>query len=103
MHLAQTALDATLVATCCAYAAWLDTHKDLEPDHTWAEVTAGVALCLGHAAARHRLDRGDYEATVWRSFALGAAPIIVGELRQWLARRAARSRYLAQGFDDLGS
>jgi hypothetical protein len=102
-HLVDTALDIALVGGCEAYAVWLDEHKGLEPDHTWLEVTAGVAACLLHAALRGRYtDKAGYQATLWRSFALGGTVIIAGELRQWRERRKARDRYLAQGPLDIG-
>jgi hypothetical protein len=101
-HFMDTALDAALVGTCCAYAYWLDKNKGLEPDHTWLEVTAGVALCLAHATLRGRnATKAEYEAHVLRSFALGGVPVVAGELRQYLERRAARDRYLRQGPPDL--
>jgi hypothetical protein len=102
-HLVDTALDVALVGGCCVYAHWLDEHKGLEPDHTWFEVTVGVAACLAHAALRGRGATKDaYQALLWRSFALGGAPIIVGELHQALRRRRARDLYLAQGPLDIG-
>jgi len=87
-----TLLDAALVAATCAYAAWLDEHKGLEPDHTWAEVVFGVVLCLAQAEAQHQVGMG-YRRAVWRSFVLGGTPIIIGELTQWVQRIADREAY----------
>lgn len=97
MHLlAEIAGDAILVATTSAYARWLDSHKGLEPDFTWLEVAIGVALCLIHAAVRTRLDQSArHEEHTIRAFAIGSAPIITGEIAQWLYRRRERRIYLA--------
>jgi hypothetical protein len=92
------AIDAALVTATSAYAAWLDTNKDLEPDFTWAEVAAGTTLCLVAAGLQSRVQASDWRAherEVWRAFALGGAPVVVGELRQWLRRREERRRYRA--------
>jgi hypothetical protein len=99
MALTETLIDASLVLTTCAYAEWLGNHKRLEPDFTWVEVAAGTALCLMTAAVRSRIQDGDwrtYERNVWRAFLLGGAPIIAGELSQWLRRRAERQHYVNQ-------
>lgn len=102
-HFWDTLLDTALVGGCCVYAYWLDEHKGLEPDHTWLEVTAGVGFCLLHAALRGRgLDKAAYQAQLWRSFALGGTPVILGELRQALLRKRARDLYLQQGPLDIG-
>jgi hypothetical protein len=93
------AIDAALVTISSAYAAWLRAHKRHEPDWTWISVVAGTALCLAAAGAQSRLCGGawhDHERRVWRAFALGGTPIIVGEVAQWLERRAERARYLQQ-------
>jgi hypothetical protein len=83
-----TVLDSSLVALCAAYAHWLDGHKDMEPDQTWLEVAAGVALCLAQAELSHRWAGLPYRLAVWRAFFLGAAPIVVGELNQaWRAEK----------------
>jgi hypothetical protein len=89
----EVALDTTLIAATCLYAAWLDEHKDLEPDHTWLEVVGGVALCLAQADCQARWGHPDYRRAVWRAFALGGTPIIVSELLQWRRRVAERRRY----------
>lgn len=97
--IAADLVDATLVASTCVYAHWLAENKDLEPDHTWLEVSVGVAMCLSAAGAHGRLAPADwraYERAVWRAFLLGGAPIIVGEVAQWLRRRQERRRYLLQ-------
>lgn len=87
-----TLLDASLVSLCCAYAHWLEAHKEYEPFHTWMEVAAGVGLCLGQAEAQHRLARTPYRLAVWRAFFLGAAPIVVGEIKQhWEAEREEKN------------
>lgn len=86
-----TLLDSALIGLCSAYAHWLDGHKDMEPDQTWAEVALGVALCLGQAELSHRWAGTPYRLAVWRSFFLGGAPIVVGELNQaWRAERKRR-------------
>lgn len=95
-RVASIAIDAALVTTTSAYAAWLAHEKRHEPDWTWVSVVAGTALCLGAAGAQSRLAGGawrDHERRVWRAFVLGGMPIIVGEIAQWLARRAERERY----------
>lgn len=90
------AIDAALVTSCCAYAAWLEEHKKLEPDWTWVEVGIGTVLCLTAAHLHSRQHGGDWqsgERRVWHAFSIGAPPIIIGELRQWLKRREERHRY----------
>jgi len=97
-ELAADSADAALVGATSLFAHWLDEHKDLEPDHTYAEVIVGVSLCLMHALATGQA-RGQgwrpwrHSLNHLRSFALGGAPIIVGELWQWRKRLAARARY----------
>ena len=94
--LIDTALDAALVATSSAYAAWLAEHKSAEPDWTWAEVGVGCAYVLLHAAARGALTAGDWragQAEVWRSFVIGGIPIVAGELAQWWRRRKTRKEF----------
>lgn len=96
--LGEAATDTALVAATSAYARWLDANKDLEPDHTWAEVVFGVGLCLFHAGliARARGKNWKWQHHSYnhlRSFALGGMPIIVGELWQWRRRVAARLAY----------
>lgn len=96
--IASIVIDAALVTATSTFAAWLDTNKDLEPDFTWAEVAAGTALCLTAAGLQSRLVGGDWRAherEVWRAFALGGPPVVVGEVRQWLRRRGERRRYQA--------
>lgn len=96
--LGESITDTALVAATSLYARWLDKHKDLEPDHTWAEVTFGVGLCLVHAAAVAQ-QRGQHWTAAQhslnhlRSFALGGTPVIVGELWQWRERLQARAAY----------
>lgn len=95
----QIVADTILVVLTSAYARWLDENKILEPDGTWLEVAIGVAICLAHAAISGRLDRGtwrSYELAVWRSFAVGSMPIIVGEIDQARRRRRDTQRYLQQ-------
>lgn len=92
------AIDAALVTSTSAFAGWLDTDKSLEPDFTWAEVAAGTGICLLAAHLQNRLSGGDWqsgEREVWRAFALGGPPVVVGEVRQWLRRREERHRYQA--------
>lgn len=77
--------DLALIGMSCAYAYWLAEHKELEPNWTWVEVVFGVGYCLAHARVRLRAgDDGLSEAA--RSLALGAIPIIAGEIAQWLRR-----------------
>jgi hypothetical protein len=93
-------ISTALVAACSAYAAWLDENKDLEPDFTWLEVSAGTALCLAAAGLQSRRQAGDWqshEREVVYALALGAAPVVVGEMRQWMRRRGERRRYQAIG------
>ena len=88
--------DMLLVATSCAYAAWLARHKRQEPDWTWVEVAFGVGFCLAHAYAHGQRHGGDWRTqhrAVWRAFVLGGVPIVLGEVRQWLAHRGPRSAY----------
>lgn len=95
----QLIADTILVMLTSAYARWLDEHKILEPDGTWIEVAIGVGICLAHAACLGRIDRGtwrSYELHVWRSFAVGSMPIIVGEIDQARRRRRDTKRYLQQ-------
>lgn len=89
----KIALDIALVAATSMYAQWLAEHKEPEPDLVWLEVVAGTALCLAHAGVRSRIKGSDWrshEIETWRSFALGGAPIIVGELAQAWRRRQKR-------------
>lgn len=91
--------DVGLIGFTSAYARWLDSNKDLEPDHTWLEVTIGIAACLVHALAHSAIRGGtwrDGQADVWRSLAIGSVPVIVGELDQARRRAEARARYQAQ-------
>ena len=95
-ELAALGLDVTLIGLTDEYAAWLAEHKDLEPDWTWLEVVGGVGLCLTHAAASAALRGGDWRsgwAQSVRSLAIGAVPVVVGEIRRWRRRREERSRY----------
>lgn len=90
------AVDIGLMLTTCAYAWWLDRHKEHEPDWTWVEVAVGVTICLVAAGLRSRALGGDWKAherNVWRAFVLGGAPIIAGEVSQALRGWAARERY----------
>jgi len=96
---AITAVDAALVSAASAYASWLWDHKKHEPDWVWTGVVAGTALCLGAAGVQGRIAGGDWqdhERRVWRAFMLGGAPIIVGEIAQWLTQRAKRRDYARQ-------
>ena len=96
--LAEMGLDVALVAGMTRYADWLEEHKQLEPDWTWIEVALGTAACLLHSAAHGATQRGDWrdqQLRVVRSFALGAVPIVLGELRQYRQRQAERRRYMA--------
>ena len=98
-ELASIVLDGALIGASCAYAIWLDTHKDAEPDYTWAEVGLGVGYTLAHAVAQGALAGGDWKAQAWRtmrSFVLSSPPIIAGELRQARENAARRRRYEAQ-------
>jgi hypothetical protein len=82
--------DAALVSTSSVYALWLRTHKELEPNWTWAEVVFGVGYCLIHAEIRGQGKGGDWrrgQREVLRSLALGAIPIIAGEMAQTIERR----------------
>jgi hypothetical protein len=100
MHaITEIALDAALIAATSAGAAWLAEHKELEPDWTWLEVGLGVAVTLTHAGAQMRRAGGSWqvaERIVWRSFAIAAPPIVIGEVAQWLRRRAEREQYKRQ-------
>ena len=92
-------IDIALVGISSAYAALLTQEKRHEPDWTWVSVVAGTVLCLTAAGGQSRLAGGDWqdhERRVARAFALAGTPIIVGEVAQWLARRAERQRYLRQ-------
>ena len=92
-------LDTALVATTSAWAFWLYTHKNFEPDFTWVQVVAGTLLCLKHAREQGKLHGGDWQAhdhRVIRSFILGGTPIIIGEIAQWLALPAERRRALEE-------
>lgn len=95
--LTSIALDAALVTATSAFAAWLDDddNKRHEPDKTWLEVVFGVGLCLTYASARSRLTGLAHERAVWRAFALGGAPVIVGEVAQWRERLKQRPRWEA--------
>jgi hypothetical protein len=95
----HTLIDSLLIAATSAYAHWLMEHKELEPDLTFVEVGLGVALCLIAAGAHSRLAGGDWRANeraVWRAFAIGSPPIVVGELVQWRRRHVARQRLAAR-------
>jgi hypothetical protein len=97
-NLLDIGLDAALIGATIEYAEWLAEHKALEPDWTWLEVAAGTTLCLAHATAGGLLYGGgwrDQQLRVIRSFAFGATPVVLGELRQWRARQAERRRYEA--------
>lgn len=92
-------LDGALVTASCAYAYWLDGHKEAEPDYTWVEVGLGVAYTLAHAVAQGALHGGDWKAQAWRtarSFILSSPPIIAGELHQAYRNAQQRKRYAAQ-------
>lgn len=96
---AATVIDAALVSAASAYASWLWDHKKYEPDWIWTGVVAGAAGCLVAAGLQSRIAGGDWrdhERRVWRAFALGGVPIIVGEIAQWLVQRDQRQRYLRQ-------
>ena len=91
MMLVHLALDTGLVALASAGSLWLRSHKTLEPDWTWVEVTIGVGTCLLVAEAHGRLAGGDWrdqQCRVIRTLALAGAPIIVGELAEWRERQA---------------
>ena len=92
----NTVADVTLVTLSSAYARWLAHNKGGEPDWTWIEVGIGVAYCLGHAYAYGRRHGGDWRSqhrAVWRAILLGGAPVVIGEIDQWLVRRPARKTY----------
>lgn len=94
---ADITINVALVAACSAYAKWLESDKSFEPDFTWAEVAVGTALCLVAAGLQSRLRGGDWrshEREVAHALALGAAPVVIGELSQWLERREERQRYM---------
>jgi hypothetical protein len=94
--LGELAIDVALVAGTIEYADWLAEHKQLEPDWTWLEVAFGTALCLVHSAALGSIRGGDWRIQQWRvlrSFALGAAPVVLGEMRQYRHRQEERRRY----------
>ena len=96
--LAEMGFDVALVASTTRYADWLEEHKELEPDWTWAEVAIGTAACLLHATALGLARRGDWreqQLRVVRSFALGAVPVVLGEMRQYRRRQDERRRYQA--------
>ena|ERR1044071_778362 len=96
----EDAIDIGLVLLSSAYARWLERHKRAEPDWTWLEVVAGTALCLAAAGLRSRMCGGDWrdhERSVWRAFALGGAPIVVGEIDQALRAWADRTAYQLEG------
>jgi len=81
----DTVIDICEVATSCAYAAWLDTHKGFEPKMTWAEVVVGVAYTLTFSTLRGAFYGGswwDQTKRIGRDFALAGTPIIISELRQ---------------------
>lgn len=89
-------IDVGLMVTTTAFAVWLDTHKEHEPDFTWLEVVVGTAICLTAAGLRSRKTGGDWrthERHVWRAFVLGGLPVIAGEVTQALRGWAARERY----------
>ena len=100
--IAADAADTALIAATALFARWLDEHSgdldSFEPDHTYAEVIAGCALCLLHAGVVGRL-HGETRGALWhsinhlRSFALGGTPVVVGELWQWRQRVRARAAY----------
>lgn len=95
--------DAALITLSSIYARWLAEHKGGEPDWTWIEVAFGVSYCLGHAYAQGRRHGGDWRAqhhAVWRAIFLGGIPIAVGELDQWLARRARRRAYRPYRYEE---
>ena len=96
--IAEIGIDVALIAGTTRYADWLEEHKGLEPDWTWVEVAIGTAACLLHATALGMSRGGDWrdqQLRVARSFALGAVPIVLGEMRQYRARQAERRRYMA--------
>jgi hypothetical protein len=92
----NTVIDICEVATSCAYAAWLDTHKGLEPKMTWAEVVFGVAYTLTFSTLRGALHGGswwDQTKRIGRDFALSGTPIIINELRQAIEARRTDAEF----------
>lgn len=90
------AIDIGLMMVTTAFALWLDTHKEHEPDWTWVEVAVGTTICLVAAGLRTRVTGGDWrthERNTWRAFILGGLPIIAGEVSQALRGWAERDRY----------
>lgn len=102
----EDAIDIGLVLTTTAYSFWLEDHKHQEPDWTWLEVVAGVAVVLTAAGLRSRLQSSatwrDHERNVWRAFALGGLPIICGEVSQALRGWRARDDYRKQQWENNG-
>lgn len=83
----DTVIDICEIATSCAYAAWLDTHKGFEPKMTWAEVVFGVGYTLAFSTLRGAVGGGtwwDQTKRIGRDFAIAGTPIIISELRQAL-------------------
>lgn len=93
----EDTIDFGLMVVTTAFALWLDTHKEHEPDWTWAEVAFGSAVCLSAAYLRTRAGGGGdwrvHNRNVWRAFVLGGLPIIAGEVSQALRRWGERDRY----------
>lgn len=97
--LAGLALDTALVAGTAAFAVWLDNDENkrrYEPDKTWLEVVVGCTACLAYASLYSRATGHNHERAVWRGFALGGTPVIVGEVAQWRKRLDERKRYEAR-------
>jgi predicted phage tail protein len=103
-RIAPEYVDAGLAAATTLYAVWLwGQRKKARPETTWQKVVFGVALVLGAAGLRYRLTGGGWEAyelTVWRMFAIGGAPVILGEIAQTIARRAEARAYREAMRDD---
>jgi hypothetical protein len=95
------AIDVALCATTTIYALTLDRLGPyLEPELAWAEVAVGTTICLTAAAVRARLTRPhcwrSYERCVWRSFAVGGAPIVAWQVLRTQRRYRQAIAYAAR-------
>lgn len=92
----DTVIDIAEIATSCAYAAWLDKHKGLEPKMTWLEVVTGVGYTLAFSTLRGAISGGswwDQTRRIARDFALSGTPIIITEVRQAIEARQAHQAF----------
>jgi hypothetical protein len=86
----NTVIDVLEIAASCAYARWLKQHKGLEPKMTFLEVIFGVGYTLGFSTFRGLLYGGswwDQSRRFAHDLALASAPIIAGEIEQWVEAR----------------